>query len=834
MRFAYSALTVAIASILNTAVYAEQSSPEKEVNLTAIVLQAEDESNNTLGKTVYHKADLENIPNSSKNITDFLKVNPHVQFDQAARSALQQGELNPSDISINGGLGYDNKFLVNGINTNNNINPVGASSSNDPNDLFGASQSVAINTDLLCNITVLDSNVSAEYGEFTGGIVSAQTCKPTTAVGELHGQINYDYTSDQWSKIQFPNPEDLASFEDSSSEKSQPFFTKQGLSASLYGNVSESLGFNAIASYRDAQIPLKTSLKDPTRFEQEREASNAGLELFYHPSEKTRLKLGAQFFENQGLYFVGNVKDSESIHLSDSQSFYLNLEQDFKQFNLEQQFNYQTQAAQRTARALTYVWNSSLDKNWSTDGSAREGHLGNLKQQEQRLEYAVKATLKPLEFASATHQIKLGAGLGHYEADWQRPQDVYSYSTPVALNTGDCLGLTGPAAACDSSAGSKANFAHGQYLSLRSIYSAGQVDVQQDRWHAFIEDQMSLNDAIKLDLGIRSDYDSLTKNLNIAPRTALHYAPFGDQRLSFSTGWNRYYGMNAFANELQDRLDQLQKRQRRQDLTMGWFDDPQYTGATATYRSQLDTPFSDEIVLGMNAQLRNTQIGLKWVNRDNQDQLRQTKIEKRPEVTGTEQFSRSYDNSGRSEAQIYTLTLSTIAPLNFKSTQHQLSLAADYTDTIRNFESYNSLAYFGTPFVIYDGKKIDADFIPASNFNTPWTIRGTWHIAFSQIPLNITHFLSYQAKVDAMKRKANGYTDETGIKYDTYTPYQTQPKFTWDVRTTYAVVNQQRYQALLGLTINNLTNHRNTYVDRTGVAQPEIGRQFIADLTFKF
>lgn len=835
MRFAYSALSVAIFSILTTAVYAEPDSQNKAVNLSAIVLQAEDDSaKNSLGKTVYSKADLEKIPNSSKNITDFLKVNPNIQFDSRARSALQQGELSPSDISINGGLGYDNKFLINGMSTNNNINPVGASTSNDPNDLLGTSQTVAVNTDLLCKITVLDSNVSAEYGEFTGGVVSAETCKPNTAVGEIHGQINYDYTSDSWSKIQFPNPEDLEGFEDSTSEKSQPFFTKQGVSANIYGNVSDSLGFNAFGSYRHSAIPLKTTIQDPTRFEQERESSNAGLELFYQPSDQTRLKVGAQFFENQGQYFVANVKDSESTHSSDSQSFYINLAQDFSKLTLEQQLNYQTQAAQRSALPYTYVWNSSVDKNWSNDGSAREGHLGNLEQEERRLEYAVKAKLQPLEFAASTHQIKVGAGFGHYEADWQRPQDVYSYSTPLALKTGDCLGLTGHAAACDTSAGSKTNFGDGQYLSLRTIYAAGQVDVQQDRWHAFIEDQISWNEYLKLQLGLRSDYDSLTKNLNIAPRTSLSYLPLGDQRLSFSTGWNRYYGMNAFANELQDRLDQLQNRQKRASLAAGWSDDPAYTGATATYRSQLDTPFSDEIVFAMNSQVRNMNIGLKWVNRDNQDQLRQTKIEKRPEVTGTQQFSRSYDNSGRSESDIYTLSLSNINPLQFKNTRHQLSLAADYTDTIRNFESYNSVAYYGTPIVIYDGKKTDAEFIPASTFNTPWTVRGTWNIAFDRIPLQISNFLSYQGKTDAMKRKANGYTDEDGIKYDTYTPYETKAKFAWDMRTTYDILNHERYKTILGLTINNVTNHRNMYIDSSGVAKPEIGRQFIADVTFKF
>ena len=75
------------------------------------------------------KKDIEKTPNSSKNITDFLKVNPSVQFNRNSRTGKNQGELSPQDISINGGLAYDNKFLINGINFNNNINPTSTAAS---------------------------------------------------------------------------------------------------------------------------------------------------------------------------------------------------------------------------------------------------------------------------------------------------------------------------------------------------------------------------------------------------------------------------------------------------------------------------------------------------------------------------------------------------------------------------------------------------------------------------------------------------------------------------------------------------------------------------------
>lgn len=50
-----------------------------------------------------------------------------MQLGHRFRSSLQQGELNAADISINGGLAYDNKILINGLAINNTINPVGHS-----------------------------------------------------------------------------------------------------------------------------------------------------------------------------------------------------------------------------------------------------------------------------------------------------------------------------------------------------------------------------------------------------------------------------------------------------------------------------------------------------------------------------------------------------------------------------------------------------------------------------------------------------------------------------------------------------------------------------------
>lgn len=827
MSFARSPLSFAIFSILSTSLYAEstistssKNTDQASVTLNTISLKAEKE--NEVGKTLYTKEDIERVPNSSKNITNFLKVNPNVQFSNNFRSGLQQGELNPAEISINGGLPYDNKFLINGMSINNNINPVGATISNSTDKLMGTSQTVSVNTDLLCNITVLDSNVSAEYGEFTGGVVSAETCAPKTKVGEVHGSINYDYTSNSWSKINFPDQKSLDEYENSKKVDQQPYFTKQGVSATLYGNLTDQLGFNAFGSFRHSLIPLKTNFSSPQQIDQKRMSSNYGLELFYTPSDTTTLKVGTQLFENTGEYFEPLFLNSDSTHKSDSQSFYINLKNKLSFAQVEQQLNYQTQTSSRDAEQDLYSgWVRSSTINWNLSSSAQnKGNFGSIEQQEKKLEYSIKAAFDPIQFANVSHQLKVGTGYGQYDVYWERPETANTYFTSSKhVPNLSCYDLNGNRYdACDEGNGND-----GQFAKSLTRYHAGKINIKQDRWHAYIEDLININPYIQTTLGLRADYDSLTKNYNIAPRSSLVLKPFGDNQLSITAGWNRYYGLNSFANELQDQKGILQTKLTRVNVEDDWGNPSSTLGKNL--RSELNTPYSDESVFAINGNLWNINAGIKFVHRENKDQLRKQK-------------NSEYDNSGTSESDILTLSLRNSTPVAFKNSSHYLSLNADITKTKRNFDTYDTSFYSGTPQIYYDGKLIDAEDKPADNYNTPWTVRLDWNIGFTNIPLNINNYFSYRASTPSMKKTAStsktGFVYELdGIKYDTYTPYETKGAFNWDMRATYAILSSKNTQAILGLTINNVINRKNEYVV-SGVATPEIGRQFIADITFKF
>src|SRR4029079_3369258 len=87
---------------------------------------------------------------------------------------------NTNQLSINGAFAYDNVFLINGIDINDN--------------LFGSPQRLFIE-DAIQETQVLTSGISAEYGRFTGGVVNAITRSGGNA---FSGSFRTNFLNPSW------------------------------------------------------------------------------------------------------------------------------------------------------------------------------------------------------------------------------------------------------------------------------------------------------------------------------------------------------------------------------------------------------------------------------------------------------------------------------------------------------------------------------------------------------------------------------------------------------------------------------------------------------------
>jgi len=86
-----------------------------------------------------------------------------------------------SQVVINGGPAYDNIFMVNGVDVNDNI--------------FGHPQNLFIE-DAIAETQVLTSGISAEYGRFSGGVVNAIT---KSGGNIFSGSYRLNLANDAWS-----------------------------------------------------------------------------------------------------------------------------------------------------------------------------------------------------------------------------------------------------------------------------------------------------------------------------------------------------------------------------------------------------------------------------------------------------------------------------------------------------------------------------------------------------------------------------------------------------------------------------------------------------------
>jgi len=111
---------------------------------------------------------------------DKLATGRTIQNIAALSPGLTTNTPNAGQLSIAGGFAYDNVFLLNGVDINDN--------------LFGSGNNLFIE-DAVDQIQVLTSGISAEYGRFSGGVVNAVTKR---GGNDFHGSFRTDFTNSAW------------------------------------------------------------------------------------------------------------------------------------------------------------------------------------------------------------------------------------------------------------------------------------------------------------------------------------------------------------------------------------------------------------------------------------------------------------------------------------------------------------------------------------------------------------------------------------------------------------------------------------------------------------
>lgn len=788
----------------------------------------------SLGTTVIDRAAIDALPTGNGDVTSLLKVHPNVQFSNEQLASGTQGEIAPADISINGAKFYDNRYQMDGMAFNNDLDPAN-DNANDNASPPSAIQGFAIDTSLLCKVTVRDSNVGAEYGGFTGGVVAADTCAPTRDFG---GQFSVETTRSSWMHYKI-DPRQQAAYENSTSQDLEPEFEKWTYRLALEGKPAESVGLIGSVVRKTSEIPLTAytngmqSGADASRKTEKRASDNFFVRGFWTPTTEVAADLSLLYAPTHDRHFIANARNS-----------YFEIDQGGYGLNaglthtvgsglvLEHRLVANRMESSRDADASVWkLWRYSADKNWgSPTGNSGEGGYGDIDQRQDSANYTLKAQAKPLTLGGIGHNLRGGIELGDQRSFYERTTRYEQYTG--STNTTTCTLANGSLDTETCSLATPYNAASGgQYLKNRIIYFAGKFEVSNQTRALYLEDEMQI-ERLQLRLGARYEDDNLAPEGTWSPRVAALIDTFADGNTLIELGANRYYGRNFMRYRTYAERLSLQTGSQSRTVSggvLGTWADPVRSNTSAMYHlGDLKVPYSDEAMAGISQKAFNTLWTLKYVKRASRD-----------EVVLLLRSSGNYwwDNVGHTNAETWTLSAQTLEPLVMGGTRTTLGAALDRTSVDTSFADYadtlSNLSGDLDRYIRYDGKFMRYLDRPADNYNRPWTLR---LLASTEVPawkLNIDHLLRLRQSYERMASTGEEvpYGDGTA---DVYEKTKFGTAITWDLRLGWRLPTARGQEAFLSFTIENLLDRANVIDETSSAIVYEKGRQFWLQLGYKF
>ncbi|PAF42991.1 TonB-dependent receptor plug domain-containing protein [Helicobacter sp. 11S03491-1] len=806
---------------------------------------------------------IEEFPSGNGDITSLLKINPNVQFSNTQQSSKIPGEIDPVNISINGGLYYQNLFSIDGININNDLDPV----SNNPNSITnipGRSQGIAIDSSNIDTINVYDSNISAKYGGFEGGVVDMRTKSPSK---DFQTKISYQTTGSAQTKYHI-YPSQQEDFLESYTQNAQPEFSKQIIRAQASMYITKNFGLFGSFSNTYANIPLKgyrpayTHPVDKLYKDNYRNISNYYLKAYYNPMQDLYIQANISYSPQDNHYFIQSSKNSEFSILSGGLLANLKTTYQFKWAEFGNSINFSNLTNSRRSLENVYrSWYYSSEKNYSGDPkqSSAEGGWGNIDEIQRKLDFKSYLDFEEFNLYKTSHNISTGIDLNYTNAYYQRLQDTFSASSlsTIASLSDICAESefcsNAPAYAYNPKTKTYSDNNYGQFFKLISLYQKGKINLDNFAYGAYLEDDMTLW-RMHLRVGIRLDGDTYMQKLTLAPRIALRYDVLANHHTNIILGYNRYYGRNLFAYALYDGRSALQESYLRTKATQDW-----RNGALTTYKNntkfqKLKVPYNDEYVGGIAQKFWYLESSFKYVHREGKDEIIRVNslTAKLPADPNYGSGSKStlyytYLNKGQTRSDIFTLSISNFKPLKFLNTLHSVLFALDYSSVKRGYNDYqsalNTIQYQDSD-ILFDNKIIKYALLPANNFNKPWTGRLTTISQFKILNFLFTwtNFLryrsGYQAIVSIGKKPL-----EDGKNIDEYKTFDFHNAFNWDTRMGVKAKLGSKNTLFLNLDVFNLLDNINIAQasvvrakDGTTTSIPtyETGRSFWIEMGYEF
>lgn len=667
---------------------------------------------------------IRNRPAANGTITDLLHDNPNVQFSGMSGNSDSAGEIAPENVSFHGEKFYNNNWMIDGMSNNDNTNPAGGShgylsstpGGYSPTDLpEGGTQSFWVNSDIIDRVDVYDSNISAKYGQFTGGVVDAKLKDPD--LRGSWGGISWRGSRDSWTKYNLEGG-DKEEFEKAETFYHQPKFTKNIYSVNINQPLSEKLGVLLSYNRTESSIPYHHDVMNVWT-NQKRLSENYVLKGLYRADSGDKLKATFMYSPHESKFYKKNIKNSAFTNKGGGYRFNLEWEHLLENGTVNSYLGYKHTQNKIVHEAQNYYnWsltsrtraNDYLD--WRTNTNfASEGGYGTFSTEKNTWTAKQDYILDDIAWGKAKHNISFGWQADFAQAQYERGKNSYSYTNSTALGSNVCA------------AGDDSCLSGDQYFYRRTLYPARKVKAGNNHFAAYIEDKIDMG-KWQFTPGLRIDHDRYTRNTDFAPRFTASYDMFGNDNTRLFGGLNRYYSDSMLSYKLRESigLNTMQCKTtgtncnaRNASYTADWTDISSSTGTHYLHNTNVKTPRSDEFNLGLRQVVGNSEWTLKYVHRSGKNQLAYDTLT----IDGTRY--RALNNNGNSNSNGITVTGNLLKPWKFKYAEVDLSGGLSYGRNRTNVRSYDDTGEdAGTPDIV-DGKlTYQGNATIRQDYSNPW------------------------------------------------------------------------------------------------------------------
>jgi len=768
------------------------------------------------GSTVYGEDMIGAVVQGDSDPNKIFRANPNVQYVIAGQrgeegaTATAEQDLRPQNISISGAGVDQNNFMLDGVG----INSFGGTESNysdsnmpeDDDNTINADtlhglhpQTVYVDSNILEQAEIIDSNVSAKYGGFQGGVVNYKvknpSNEPTFGASIKRGGSNW-------------NDYHLKSEETPDAAAKEPIYEKWFYSASASTPINDNWGMLVSAGRRTAET-TKTAGDDyyGRQVTTSTEADNVLGKLRYESDTGAAITTQIVYAPYAQEWEASENYDSRMDIIGTGLTTYVGLEKPFEYdgygvsnlfLDTKLSFNSSENARDSESNVRRQISTTVAGSQYADLCDASTcvtGWYGDLSQTQQDVGYT--ADLTGDIFGT---NFLLGADIHRLSGTRERSADAY-YATTRTTGT-NVVCASADDIFCDD--GDQANRRRTKYQAFEGSVSFVSTALYNE--YTLLFDHVPFGE-LEFRPGARLEHDTYLGNTNLAPRFNATY--YTDWDISFNAGWNRYYAANMLSYAFQDATPATISETRTADTTTTpgssiFYDDwaASSSGIKRSFAgSGLSTPFSDEQTASISFPLPflRGMTRLKWLERKGRDQFSRSSTD-----SGSTEYNLS--NEGSSHYTSYSAEWSREIGSGPFGGRHVFNVNGQYSERRTSNNSYY-VTSDETESVVYNGQIIpsmDLDVL-TGNLDEPIFFNISLFSSFDDDRLRTGLTGRYTMDYTTITDSGSNTTID-GTTYDVYEDGEEKARFDLDMTLDYDVIRREKGVLTLNASIENVLN----------------------------